>query len=79
MHFKGSNTWGEEWTVDSNKDFFSLTGPVKKEQEAEWALGRNKIMVGYTMAFCLEERNTGAAILSHTQNMGGLSRVLVAQ
>lgn len=29
-----------------------LTGPDKKEQEAEQALGRNEIMAGYTMALC---------------------------
>lgn len=29
-----------------------LTGPARKEQEAEQALGRNKIMVGYTKALC---------------------------
>lgn len=29
-----------------------LTGPARKEQEAEQALGRNKIMVGNTKALC---------------------------
>ncbi|MBZ3891343.1 Follicle-stimulating hormone receptor [Sciurus carolinensis] len=38
--------------MDSGFKQISLTGPAKKEQEAERALGRNGMMVGYTMALC---------------------------
>lgn len=49
-----------------------LTGPGEKEQEAEQALGRKEMMVGYTMALCLSEKVLGLPSLLHSEH--GLSR-----
>lgn len=48
-----------------------LTGPAEKEQEAEQALGRKEMTVGYTMALCLSETVLGLPSLLHSEH--GLS------
>lgn len=67
MHFKGKNTWGEEWTVDLNRNFPHRAS--QKRTRGRTGTGK-EWNDGWLYNGPLSEKHSGAAILSDIQNLG---------